>query len=61
MEYEIQGTFKAVVGKAWKPFSKTVESLNEKNAREKVYSLMGSEHGIKRDLIKIAEVKALGQ
>jgi len=61
MEFEIQGRFKAVVGKVWHPFSKKVESPNEKNARDKVYSLMGSEHGLKRSLIKIDEVKALGQ
>ncbi|HWQ18364.1 MAG TPA: 50S ribosomal protein L18Ae [Methanotrichaceae archaeon] len=61
MQFEIQGRFKAVVGRVWHPFSKIVESPNETNAREKAYSLMGSEHGIKRGLIKIDEVKSLGQ
>jgi len=34
-----------------------IDSQNEKNAVDKVYSLMGSEHGLKRDQIKIDEVK----
>ncbi len=55
--FEIKGRFKGeLIGKAWRPFTKTVESQNEKNAREIVYSLMGSEHGLKRNLIKIDEV-----
>jgi len=58
--FEIKGRYKGgVVGKTWLPFSKVVESENEKNAINKVYSLMGSEHGLKRDLIKIDEVKAV--
>jgi large subunit ribosomal protein LX len=32
---------------------------NEKNAVDKAYSIMGSEHGLKRGLIKIDEVKAV--
>jgi large subunit ribosomal protein LX len=58
--FEIRGRYKGgIVGKTWLPFSKVVESENEKNAINKVYSLMGSEHGLKRDLIKIDEVKAV--
>jgi large subunit ribosomal protein LX len=58
--FEIRGKYKGgIVGKTWLPFSKVVESESEKNAVNKVYSLMGSEHGLKRDLIKIDEVKAV--
>ena len=58
--FEIKGRYKGgLVGKTWLTFSKVVESQNEKNAVNKVYSLMGSEHGLKRDLIKIDEVKAV--
>jgi large subunit ribosomal protein LX len=58
--FEIRGRFKAVtVGKAWRSFTKVVESQNEKNAVEKVYSLIGSEHGLKRNFIKIDEVKPI--
>ena len=56
--YEIKGRYKGgLIGKTWLPFSKVVNSPNEKNAVNMVYSLMGSEHGLKRDLIKIDEVK----
>ena len=58
--FEIKGKYKGgLVGKTWLPFSKVVESQNEKNAVNKVYSLMGSEHGLKRDFIKINEVKTV--
>ena len=58
--FEIKGRYKGgLVGKTWLTFSKVVTSQNEKNAVNKVYSLMGSEHGLKRDLIKIDEVKAV--
>jgi large subunit ribosomal protein LX len=58
--FEIRGLYRGgIIGKTWLPFSKVVESQNDKFAVEKVYSLMGSEHGLKRDLIKIEEVKAV--
>jgi large subunit ribosomal protein LX len=58
--FEIRGKYKGgLVGKTWLPFCKVVESQNEKNAVNKVYSLMGSEHGLKRGLIKIDEVLAV--
>lgn len=52
--YIISGTFKA--GNLWEDFTKNVSSLNEKNAREKVYSLIGSEHGLKRNLIRLDSI-----
>jgi large subunit ribosomal protein LX len=59
-KFDIKGKYKGgLVGKTWLPFSKVVESQNEKNAVNKVYSLMGSEHGLKRNLITIDEVKAV--
>ena len=59
-KFEIRGKYKGgLVGKTWLVFSKVVESQNEKNAVNKVYSLMGSEHGLKRGLIKIDEVLAV--
>jgi len=51
MDFTIKGTFKA--GEKWEHFSKTVTSQNKKNALEKAFSLVGSEHGLKRRLIKI--------
>ncbi len=53
----INGRFRIErIGKNWRPFSKVVESQNENTAKEMVYSLLGSEHGLKRNLIKIDEV-----
>lgn len=52
--YIVKGTFKA--GQKWEPFTKNLESQNEKNAQEKVYSIFGSKHNIKRFLIKIDSV-----
>ena len=39
-------------------FTKTVEAPNENVAREHVLSLIGSEHGIKRTKVELAEVSA---
>ena len=57
-EFEIRGSFK--VGKKWQSFTKVLDSNNEKNALEKVYSLLGSEQGVKRNLVRIDEVRSLG-
>jgi large subunit ribosomal protein LX len=51
MNFIVKGTFKA--GEKWERFTKTVTSTNKNNAFEKAYSLIGSEHGLKRTLIKI--------
>jgi large subunit ribosomal protein LX len=60
MMFEIKGQLKGgIIGNNWNPFTKLVEGHNEKNAIEKAYSLMGSKHGLKRNLIKINEVKAV--
>ena len=57
---EIKGRYKGgLVGKSWLAFCKVVDSQNEKNAVNKIYSLLGSEHGLKRDQIKIDEVKTV--
>jgi large subunit ribosomal protein LX len=58
--FEIKGRYKGgLIGKTWLPFSKVVDSQNEKSAKNMVYSLMGSQHGLKRGLIKIDEVKTV--
>ena len=49
------GKFKA--GVQWEKFSKEVESLNAKNAEEKVLSDIGSRHRVERRLVKIESVK----
>jgi len=42
-----------------RPFEKQVDVASEKLAREKVYSLFGSNAGIKRAAIKIASVEKI--
>jgi len=39
-----------------KPFSKKVEAQNEKFAREKVLSVFGSKHGLKRRMVIIQSI-----
>lgn len=53
--YIIEGDFK--IGKKWQHFKKTIQSNNEKNALEKIYSLLGSKHRMKRNQIKINAIK----
>ncbi len=54
----ITGSFKA--GRSWERFTKKVMSNNEKNAAEKLYSLIGSEHGLKRNMIRIESIEDQG-
>ncbi|MCS7121028.1 MAG: 50S ribosomal protein L18Ae [Archaeoglobaceae archaeon] len=53
--FEISGKFKTLEG--WKRFKKVVDAHNERFALEKVYSILGSNHKVKRNLIKIEEIK----
>jgi len=50
----VTGKFKA--GNTWEKFTKKVESQNEKNATDKVYSIFGSKHAIKRGQIQIENI-----
>ena len=53
--FEVQGKIKSK--KMNKSFKKTVSSINENTAIEKILSLFGSKNNIKRNLIHINEVK----
>lgn len=57
MKFEVEGVFKNV--NQWQKFRKVVEAHNERFALEKVYSLLGSNHKVKRHLIKIKNVKVV--
>jgi large subunit ribosomal protein LX len=52
--FVVKGKFKA--GTNWEKFTKNVESQNEKNATDKVYSVFGSKHSIKRSQIQIESI-----
>lgn len=43
----------------WQKFVQEVRALSEKDALEKVYSLLGSRHKLKRHHIKIVEIKVV--
>lgn len=53
--FVIEGEFKA--GREWEKFTKRIASQNERTAVEKLYSLIGSKHGLKRNFIKIHSVR----
>lgn len=55
MNFIAKGSFKA--GHDWVNFKKTVTSQNKKNAMDKTFSLIGSEHRLKRYLIKLESVE----
>ncbi len=57
MKFEVVGVFKNA--NQWQKFRKVVEAHNERFALEKVYSLLGSNHKVKRHLIKIESVKVV--
>jgi len=57
--FVITGSFKA--GRSWERFTKKVSSNSETNAAEKLYSLIGSEHGLKRKLIRIESMEVKGE
>ncbi|MCQ4153121.1 MAG: 50S ribosomal protein L18a [Archaeoglobales archaeon] len=57
--FEIKGSFKDVDG--WKRFRKLIHADNEKMAIEKLMSIIGSNHKVKRCLIKVEEVKRVGE
>jgi len=53
--FEVKGTFRE--RNADKKFSKTVQTINENTAKEKILTLIGSKHKVKRIHIKIESVK----
>ncbi|MCX8172816.1 MAG: 50S ribosomal protein L18Ae [Archaeoglobaceae archaeon] len=53
--FEIKGSFKDLDG--WKRFRKVVRAESEKLAVEKLLSIIGSNHKVKRNLIRIEEIK----
>lgn len=57
--FEIKGSFKDVEG--WRKFRKVIKADSEKLALEKLMSIIGSNHKVKRNLIKIDEIKKVGE
>ncbi len=56
--FRIRGRFR--MGPAWQPFSKEIAAPDEEGAREKLLSVLGSQHGVSRRYIEIAGVTEVG-
>jgi len=54
-EYSFSG--KIVLGKKEHPFEREVEAESEKQAEDKLYSELGSEHSVPRGKIEIEDVE----
>ncbi len=54
MFFEIKGKFRK--NRKWRNFTKKVDAQNERMAIEKTYSLIGSNHKVKRNLIEINNI-----
>lgn len=57
--FRIQGKF--MMGNKFKPFTKELKAINEKDIQEKIYSDFGSKHGIKRTKVIIEEIKEISE
>lgn len=55
MKYEAEGSFR--MGRERRRFVKTVEAEDEERARDKVRSLLGSEHRVRRNEIDIERLE----
>ena len=53
--FRISGRFR--MGRGWQSFSKELAAKDETAAREKLLSLIGSQHGVPRKYIAIAGVE----
>lgn len=53
--YRVEGTFR-IDGK-WKPYRKVISAPNEVQARERIYTLLGSKHRLKRREIQVGKVE----
>lgn len=55
MKFSMKGEFK--LGSEIREFSKEVEAESENHAKELLYSLLGSQNGVKRSTVKIAHIE----
>jgi large subunit ribosomal protein LX len=57
--FEVKGTFK--IGDDWRPYAKVIEAPNEQQAKERIFTVMGSKHRLKRRYITVSTVVAREQ
>jgi len=55
--YRVKGEF--LMKNVWQPFSKEVVGKSKKEAREKILSIMGGRHKVKRRFIKIESIEEI--
>jgi len=55
--YKVRGKF--LMGNMWQPFEKEVIGNSEEEAKERLLSIMGSRHKVKRKMVKIEGVREL--
>jgi len=53
--YQVEGTFQ-MDGK-WRPYEKVVSAPNKEQARERIYTLLGSKHRLKRREIRVGKIR----
>ena len=53
-KYEVKGTIR--MGEDWMPYTKVIDAPNEKQAQERVLTVFGSKHNLKRRYIKIDSI-----
>jgi len=59
--FKIKGKFRIRNIKRWQSFSMLIKGLKEEEALEKLYSLLGSNHKVKRNQIKIESIEVLSE
>src|SRR2546430_17628857 len=57
--FRISGRFR--MGRGWQPFSKELAAADEAAAREKLLSILGSQHGVPRKYVSIAGVEEVAK
>ncbi|MEM4598210.1 MAG: 50S ribosomal protein L18Ae [Candidatus Diapherotrites archaeon] len=55
MDFEFKGKIR--IKGEWRPFCRTINAPTENFAKEKLFGLFGSEHGIPRRFVKIESVQ----
>ncbi len=55
--YRVAGKF--LMGEIWQPFRKEIIGNSEEEAKERIYSILGSRHKVKRRMIKIESIEEI--
>lgn len=55
--FEVRGAIK--IDQVWQPHSRIVDAPSESLAKERFYALVGSKHQLKRNLVRIEEIRKL--